>query len=357
MLPQTQNQPYVWTTGSTGDELLPEGATNDPIHPQEEERMARFKRVLDQIQIDSIPSLASKVRKANSAVDSGSSNDSNITSSSALIACKLVQPPLHGSYNIVFQILFDDGVRWMLKVPANGHRGSFNCLAAQALESEAQTMRLLKLKSSIPVPAVHSFDTSLDNQIGCPYILMDHISGKPLHHVWFDMGISCQKLKQIRARALQTIATSMAQLSLFKTARGGSLMFDQAGTPIDVGPAKAVDANVMFDRFEADGQENDNGTADAPEDDVFCEKGPSEDPLSSILFMLNRRGVRQKDSSFERGIRLCLRIFIQMMEKHRNREGDQFVLAHPDFDMQNMLVGDDGTLVGIIDCTSIPYNP
>ena len=351
MSPPSPDHPHLGTRGFEEKEVLPNGAVTVTDQAGQDKQMTRFKRVLDQIRIDNIPSLAANIRQAIKVGGSEPNVDPSMTGSPALIGCKVVQPPFHGSYNIVFRIHFDDGVRWMLKVPANGHRGSFDLLAAQSLESEAQIMRFLKSKTSIPVPTVHSFNTSIENQIGCPYILMDHISGRPLYHAWFDSEVSCQKLKQIRARALQTIATSMVQLNQFKTARGGSLRFDQAGNAIDIGPAKAVDANVMFDRFEADDGEYDANKADGPEDDAFCEKGPNEDPMSALLFMLNRRGIRRKDSSFDRGTRTCLRMFIQMVGKHLNREGDKFVLAHPDFDMQNMLVDNDGTLIGVIDCT------
>ena len=312
--------------------------------------MSKFQPVLRQINLDNVPSLASSIRQANEIKNHALNHDPSIVGVAPLVGCRVVNPPLHGSYNIIFKILFKDGVRWALKVPANGHREAFDHLAAQNLESEAQTMRLIKQRSTIPVPTVHSFEPTSDNPIGCPYLLMDFMKGKPLHKVWFNNEISPQRLEQIRLRCLQTVACSMVQLNLLTSPKGGSLQFDAEGNLVTVGPAKIVDSVAMYDRFEAYDDDGSAEKGDEPEDDIFCDKGPSDDTLSSLLFMLDRRGVRRRDSSFDRGVRQALRMFIPKVVERMQFDGDQYVLAHPDFNMQNLLVEDDGTLVGIIDC-------
>lgn len=124
-------------------------------------QVPKFKAVMDQIKIDGIISLATYMRRAKDVLQSAATTDPPIP-------CKVIQPPMNGSYNVVYRIDFDDGARWVLKVPANGHKDGWDALAAQGLESEAQTMRLIKRESSVPVPTVHSFSSSMDNELGCP---------------------------------------------------------------------------------------------------------------------------------------------------------------------------------------------
>ena len=123
--------------------------------------------------------------------------------------CSILFPPLYGSYHIVFVLNFADGLRWALKLPATGHPDRFDETAARALTSEALTMRLLKRQTTVPVPEVYSFDASFDNDINCPFILMEFIAGIPLYDCWFDKEASKVSVEQRRARTLQDIAAVM----------------------------------------------------------------------------------------------------------------------------------------------------
>lgn len=82
---------------------------------------------------------------------------------------------------------FKDGVRWILKVPTNGYPGAFDASSASALGCEALTMRLIKRETTMPIPELYHFDNTLDNTIGCPFILMEYIDGRLFHKVWFDL--------------------------------------------------------------------------------------------------------------------------------------------------------------------------
>ena len=48
------------------------------------------------------------------------------------------------------------------------------------LETEVLTMRYLK-KKGLPVAEVYAFDTSPSNPLKCPFILMEHLPGRPLY--------------------------------------------------------------------------------------------------------------------------------------------------------------------------------
>lgn len=311
--------------------------------------MRRFAAVLAQLKHENMAPVISSIRQ-------GTKISENESSSSSTMApfpnCRILPKPSYGSYNIAYRALFEDGMEWILKVPANGHHACFDRLAAEALTSEALTMRMIKQTTAIPVPTVHHFDASADNEIGCPYILMDFLKGKPVWQGWFDGEASNSSLEQFRARSLQTIAAAMVQLSQFTLDRGGSLRFDSDGRPVDVAGTKMPDWVADYDALQ--------GLTTLGEDYSYCEKGPTADPASSFLFMLDRRGFREKDGAYDRGIHKALRLFTEWtLEESEtvNQKGPQFVLAHPDFALQNFLVEDDGTLCGIIDWDGVAAVP
>ena len=308
--------------------------------------MRRFAPVRAQMKEQNMASFVSSIRRNKNLTLNTSSSSTNIP------VCKISPKPLYGSYHLAYRVLFDDGVQWILKVPVNGHHACFDGLAAQALTSEALTMRMIKQSTTIPIPTVHQFDASTDNDIGCPYILMDFLKGKPLWQGWFDAGASRSALEQFRARSLQTIAAAMFQLNQFTNERSGSLRFDLDGQPVDVASARVPDWLVEQDVMQ--------GLTTYGEGCPYCEKGPVTDPQSSFLFMLDRRGNRGRDGPYQRGVREVYRLFVQWtLEKTNfaNESTRKFVLAHPDFAVQNILVEDDGTLCGIIDWDGVAAVP
>ena len=311
--------------------------------------MPQFEAVLAQLKHENMASLVSSIRQS---IESVVDKDFSFPETPPWYGCSVSHKPLNGSYNLAYRASFDDGTQWILKIPANGHHACFDNLAAEALTSEALTMRLIKQATTIPIPTVHHFDASFNNDIGCPYILMDFLEGKPLWQGWFDEGCSRSAVEQFRARALQTIATAMVQLSQFSVYRGGFLRFNCDGQPVDVAAARVPDWLT--------GHDVQQGLKTVGEGCLYCEKGPIVDPASAFLFMLNRRGVRQGDGPLEWGTYDIVRLFTEWtLEKATtaNGTGRQFVLAHPDFDIQNFLVEDDGTLCGIIDWDGVAAVP
>ena len=318
---------------------------------QDEVFRQQFSAVLAQLDVDNIVLLAASVRQDMQARHITEDPDLPVSIDNPAIGCKAFSEPLRGSYNLAYRVRFDDGLEWILKVPANGSRARFDSLAADALTSEALTMKMLQRATTIPVPTIYSFDASLDNEIGCPYILMEFLKGRPLYEGWFDSGVSSARLEQFRARALQTVAAAMVQLNDFTLHRGGALRFNSAGEPVDVVGAKVPDINPYYDGIDENSY---------PEHDVWCKKGPTADPLDYLLFNLNRRGYQEGDSEYSRGVYESMRLFAKWAldySRHIFPQGPQFVLAHPDLDLQNVLVLEDGTLAGILDWDGVAAVP
>jgi len=313
------------------------------------DNLPRFRKVLKKLKFNGIRSVATSVRGAKYLNDNTPTQAHSSTSTTPSIDCKVEEEPRWGSYNLVYHITFDHGIQWMLKVPANGHQGAWDTLASENLTSEALTVRLIGQNPAIPVPAIHHFDATMDNEIGCPYILMDFIEGKPLHQVWFCNGVSVSRREKVRLRSLHTIAVAMSALSELQFERSGSLRFDSDGNFVDTGNAKACDYHAMLDRYGNIGDDN--------EDDIYHAKAPTHDMLSSLLSKLNNHGTKSSDKALDRGVHECIRGFTGWALDYTKLDEQKFTLAHPDFDFQNMLVEDDGTLCGIIDWDGVAAVP
>jgi hypothetical protein len=92
---------------------------------------------------------------------------------------------LYGSSHVVFPLIFNTGLRWVTKIPINGTASTWNDTSASALSSEANTMRILKRQTTIPLPNVLDFSPTTKNDLQCPYIIMTYVPGVSLYNVWF----------------------------------------------------------------------------------------------------------------------------------------------------------------------------
>lgn len=320
---------------------------NDDEGEDEYEELEQYIPLLQSMKLDRLPAFAVSIRmqKMQSEMHQPSANTD---ASLPPLTCTVLHP-LSGSFNILFQLEFSDGVRWLFKVPVTGYLGRFDDLAAQALTSEAMTMRFLKRETTIPVPEVYSFDASLNNDVNCPFIMMEYIQGRPLHELWFQPSSCKATVEQVRERILGDLAAAMAQLSNFTFRRSGSPRFDSEGRIFDVGPSRVYDLSGQYDKMNSG---DDDGTAN------FCAKGSFDDVKSFLKYNLDRRGpIKAHPARFHRGVHMLLRQFMDWISANQSMEEPQFVLAHPDYALQNMLVSEDGTLRGIIDWDGVAAIP
>lgn len=331
----------------------------------DKEDMKTFGGVLRVLNLDNIPQIASKIRQHGH--HSTGNKPSQGLSGPCSINCKVINPPLHGSFHVVFAIEFADGVTWMLKIPAHGDR--FDSVAAAALESEARTMQMLKKETKIPVPVVYAFDTSSKNDLSSPFIMMEKLDGKSLWHLWFNSDVPKAQLEHFRVKALQSVAAAMVQLNKFTLNIGGSLVFDSDGTPVGLGGAKAVDGVAIFNDankrpaheescVEACDDSSKKGCIDGSDDYyVFQEHGPFSDPKAYFLSNLDRCDPAFRSDAYDRGTDMSLRLFIEWAFADLRNDARPFVLTHPDLDLQNIFVDDSGALTGLIDWDGVAAVP
>ena len=95
--------------------------------------------------------------------------------------CRLGSNMAEGGFNTCIPVRFEDGREWMVRIPKEG-----KCHHVDAkLLREVATMQYIHRHTSIPVPQVHAWGLSIDNELGLgPFIIMDHIRGVPLADLW-----------------------------------------------------------------------------------------------------------------------------------------------------------------------------
>lgn len=306
----------------------------------QDEDMDTFAPVLATIRLDRLPRFATSVRELQQKPVTLETESNNS------IDCSILSTPLVGSFHILFRIKFGDGAQWVLKVPATGHPDRFDESDAKALTAEALTMRLIKRETTVPIPEVYSFNASTHNDLGCPFILMEYIEAVPLQEVWFEETSSKAMTEQRRAQILQDVAAAVVQLNQFAYRQGGRLLFDDEGNPASVEATRELDMASILDRLQTD---------DSDESFIFCELGPFTDSKAFILSMLDRR--LPPPDQFTQGVFKLLRLFIDWFLCTDCALESEFVLSHPDLDIQNILVSPEGELRGIIDWDGVGTVP
>ena len=326
----------VRSCNSSPDEekALGNGAT---IHEEQDQDMAIFGPVLANLDFERVSSFVLAIRKrTQTAKEKG-----------VVLHCSIQKEPLWGAFHVLFIITFTDDVKWLLKIPATGYPDRFDAAAARSLTSEALTMRYLKRETTMPLPEVYHFDASLDNEVHCPFILMEYIEGISCRDIWFNDKIPYDLLEQHRHRVLEDVAKSMSQLGRFRFHCGGQPNFDSKGNLEDsVSPIRLLDNVAMLKRAETDDGSSDNIH------NIFYEIGPFDDPKSFLFASLDRHSMLDEaEDDFTKGMTKLLRLFLDMVPEEPGPEGAaKFVLAHPDFDSQNFIFSPiDGSLRGIID--------
>ena len=323
---------------SDGEENVETDGKEDQSGDEDDDPLDHFRTILEAIRLDEVPAFALSVRKRLS------DSKSNIAKE-AFRSPTVSSPPLTGSYHVLFPIVFDDGLRWLLKIPGTGVQKTWDKLAAESLSSEALTMQLLLRETTIPVPKVWEFSASLDNPLGVPFILMEYVEGLSLYDVWFDTTVSEDELEAKRTRTLEDVAKAMIQLSKFSFDRGGSIRFDAQGQPSGISPARGVDNHKMLARLDED---------DENEDPIYTQYGPYDSPK---LFFLGRLDSRpEPNADWQRQDLAMLKYFLNLVPESSG-DTKPFVLTHPDFSFQNILVSQDGHLQAMIDWDGVAAVP
>jgi hypothetical protein len=128
------------------------------------------------------------------------------------VGCRLGSINFGGS-NMVRQVIFEDGVKWVARVPMPrrivGNHGELTIESkeeywteerAKDMQSQTYTVMYIREHSEIPVPKIFAFDITKNNSFGAPFILMECVMGNCI------MDISRQIPKQYQEKVHGAIA-------------------------------------------------------------------------------------------------------------------------------------------------------
>lgn len=329
--------------------------------------------------------------------------------------------PNHGSYHVVVPVEAKDLARYLFKVPLDGATGKWDKASEKALRTEAETMKSLYSTIPVPYVYDYSETTDnpigcpfivISEIVGLP--LYDVWFGHQLH----PDKITREETKVHRIRALEGIAEAMVKLGMFTAAEAGAPEYNKKGELIGAGATRIIDEMAMIDSAQAvDDEDSPTSSTDAGEpaydtteardlenklaggaswelheiasmvpptligsapqsdtspDASVVESDTDEDKVEVAIYAecfpvstpdkyyTRPLDLRPQEHRYSEAVESFLRLLISCIPEpvcgERNAE-DQFVLAHPDFNIQNFIVKSDGTLVGIIDWDGVETVP
>ncbi|GAD91975.1 conserved hypothetical protein [Paecilomyces variotii No. 5] len=99
------------------------------------------------------------------------------------LPCQLEGTFYHGSFNAGVKMVFSDGTAWMVRFARVGMVS--DDYADEKVAMEVTTLRLLRDKTTIPVPKVQAWGSAASNSLGLgPFIIMDFIDGVSLDDIF-----------------------------------------------------------------------------------------------------------------------------------------------------------------------------
>ena len=324
------------TTEVTSPELnLPSENPKDEADPPDSDSSAaatnaEFDPVLEAINLDALKSVV---------LDTRLKRESQLSLKPNNLTCLIEEKPIFGAFNVLFVIVFSDGMKWIARFPGYGV-SSFGELEARKLVSDIQTKVLIRSSTSIPIPEVFAWDLSCDNSVGVPYHLEMFIEGRPLAERWAGEWLSDESRKM---KILRNLAELMSQLHSLHFDKIGSLVLSADGTSLK------IDAMVQMD-FPPDMMSHSEVWPKASLSGPF---GSTKEYLLSMLY--DPEEVPEVRRHIKADIAI-LRQAIDSIPKALDAP-PTFSLGHPDFNYHNILIDDEGEITGIIDWDGVETCP
>lgn len=254
-----------------------------------------------------------------------------------------------GSYNAVYIIELKRDTtdkeltpfKIALRTPRMNGGVPLSQAAAQAMKSQAVTLRLIREKTNIPVPEVYAVDVTAENEIQMPFMCMSFLNGQPLHQLWLKNTRRPHAQEQMRLKVLSSLAQVMAQFSLLTFEKYGSISEDEYGS-IVLGP-----------NYEL-GEGRENGMVPV----IVSEQHESayECVVSKYQKSLTLDMPEDIESPYRDGKQKTMELLLRCLGK-LDASFPGYVLCPPDFDSQNILVDDQGNVTGLVDWDLIKTMP
>lgn len=276
--------------------------------------------LIRELSVDAVSSLALTVRSG------------TLSTTPPDLTCTVSNCPKQGSYNVVYEVIFSDGVSWAVRVP---------CLPWDTERERMMQLDMVGLQyvvenTSLPIPHVHAYDCANNNVLGHPYVIMDYVHGTRLIDVWNEPSWwSGERTKQ---RLLASIAGYMVELSKHEFDHIGRLDRTEPGGTYHVVP---FPAHSIFDHdFK-------------PSKPQF---GPFISTHTFLRTVLEEHWNGADCSLPVKALVAILQMYLGIIPDARY-DGAPFVLGHPDLDSQNIILDDAGDVVAFIDWDGIATYP
>ncbi|KAL1599866.1 hypothetical protein SLS60_007671 [Paraconiothyrium brasiliense] len=275
----------------------------------------------------------------------------------------VVERRVHGHHSLVV-VLSNGTSKLIVKIPVVGTKDRWNKQHEPILSSEADTMVWIKDQvPHFPVAEVLDYNTGFHNDIAAPYSCHSFIEGKSAIDIWYDNdgeeeetededvetntttewtdnpSEECEQRRHVFLRSLARIMAELRQISMDET---GMLQlegedFDEATIRPLVG---YIGAGFLLD----------HPYWNFP---VF--------PTASA-FWQERVARYNPATPYSMGLRVVLEVIVNSppfvcSKASPQDEEESFTLYHPDLDLQNILVTDDGEVVGILDWEGAFFAP
>ncbi|KAI2617059.1 hypothetical protein GGR54DRAFT_607945 [Hypoxylon sp. NC1633] len=302
-------------------------------------RHGDFAGILSHIDTMAIASLASEIMQARRKLETNRSLP--------LLPLPRIKGPLFGSAHVFYLIEFyntrdRDTTKWIIKIPVDGTPDTWDRFCAETLRAEALTLFMLRVETHVPVPTIIDADSSAYNQVHAPYLIMDFVQGQTLDRFWYgEDGEEKSKIKERRIKVLESLARAMLQLGKYEFDHGGGLVFDDRGVLVGAGHVRELDVQAMIQRSFW----NEN----CGKEPIFTAVGPFSNPAETYTSLLD---MYPCDTGSSVGVDRLLRLLVGLIREPSAsdfRGSDQkFVLAHPDLNMRNIIVSEEGNIEAIL---------
>ena len=260
----------------------------------------------------------------------------------------------NGVYNSVYILQFANGTRVCVRVPACGWTQRWNEKDAMLLRSTVLAMKLIRKRTSVPLPRVIAYDTSSGNEIGLPFILLSYLEGNSARQAWNSDEWPIPKEIR-RQNLLRSLAQAISTLNALKFPKSGSLWFndDNESEPA-VGESWSLRVEGFVIKRDFEHFEPYHSTRQKVNEDLLKllhEEGFPDN--CRTIDMDSCRNISMK------GVltlyQLIIETFLDAVEVPESDE--DFVLMHSDYDIQNLLVDHEGHLTGIFDWDGVASVP
>ncbi|KAI9713756.1 MAG: hypothetical protein M1828_001350 [Chrysothrix sp. TS-e1954] len=283
--------------------------------------LERFAPLVSAIKLDELCRAASRARSRVTVP--------GVKDPASTFTCTIDPVPLVGAFNLLYMIDFKDGLRWIARFPGSAVCG-FEDLDRRQMKSDCRTLQYIRTKTSLPIPNVFAFEIE-DNPVGAPYVLTSFIEGTPVSLRWFDRTWITEERRQ---HILEQLAKLMAQLQGLRFDKIGSPNFNEDGSFSHVGPK----CDRVFEQpLDLDNVEVDWGR--------IVSSGPYE---QTRTYLVDDWDDHKDHVEWTHAQLAILRLAVDSIPEVLIDQG-YFVLSPPDFNYQNVLIDEEGTVTGIID--------